>query len=71
MKSRRIILTVAMGLVALLLAAPALEQLDKPIPVVATGEHNRGEPVKITTLVGPNCDTHVYQPTPADARAVS
>ena len=30
-----------------------------------------GEHVAVTTLVGANGDTHVYQPTPADARAVS
>ena len=30
-----------------------------------------GEHVDVTTLVGPDGDTHVYQPTPADARAVS
>lgn len=30
-----------------------------------------GERVKVTTLVGPNGDAHVYQPTPADARAVA
>jgi len=29
------------------------------------------EHVSVTTLVGPDGDTHVYQPTPADARAVS
>ena len=78
MKSRRMILAVAMGLVALLLTAPAFAQLDKPIPVVATfsilGDMVKrigGELVSITTLVGPNGDKHVYQPTPADARAVS
>ncbi|MEM6492349.1 MAG: zinc ABC transporter substrate-binding protein [Pseudomonadota bacterium] len=30
-----------------------------------------GEHVSVTTLVGPDGDAHVYQPTPADARAVS
>ena len=30
-----------------------------------------GEHVAVTTLVGPGGDTHVYQPTPAAARAVS
>ena len=29
-----------------------------------------GTHVAVTTLVGPNGDAHVYQPTPADARAV-
>ena len=30
-----------------------------------------GSQVAVTTLVGPGGDAHVYQPTPADARAVS
>lgn len=30
-----------------------------------------GDRVKVTTLVGPDGDAHVYQPTPADARAVA
>ncbi|MGF1527030.1 MAG: metal ABC transporter solute-binding protein, Zn/Mn family, partial [Candidatus Competibacterales bacterium] len=61
---------------ALTLAAPA--QPSEPIPTVATFwilgdlvERIGGEHVAVTTLVGPNGDTHVYQPTPADARAVS
>ncbi len=30
-----------------------------------------GEHVALTTLVGPDGDTHVYEPTPADARALA
>jgi zinc/manganese transport system substrate-binding protein len=30
-----------------------------------------GSKVTLTTLVGPDADTHTYQPTPADARAVA
>lgn len=30
-----------------------------------------GEHIALTTLVGPNGDAHVYQPTPADARALA
>lgn len=30
-----------------------------------------GDRVRVTTLVGPNGDAHVYQPTPTDARAVA
>ena len=58
-------------------AAPAAAQPHGPIPVVATfsilGDMVKrigGEHVAVTTLVGPDGDTHVYQPTPADARAV-
>jgi zinc/manganese transport system substrate-binding protein len=30
-----------------------------------------GDRVEVTTLVGPNGDAHVYEPTPADAKALS
>ncbi len=49
-----------------------------PIPVVASfsilGDMVQsigGEAVHVTTLVGPNGDAHVYQPTPHDAKAVA
>ena len=78
MPTRRAFLNVAIAVLALALAAPAAAQSDRPIPVVATFsilgdmvKHIGGEHVDVTTLVGPDGDTHVYQPTPADARAVS
>ena len=78
MPTRRALLTSATALLALSLAAPAFAQSDRPTPVVATfsilGDMVKrigGEHVAVTTLVGPDGDTHVYQPTPADARAVS
>ena len=50
---------------------------QEPIPVVTTFsilgdmvERVGGDAVLVTTLVGRNGDTHVYQPTPADAKAV-
>ncbi|HRK95993.1 MAG TPA: metal ABC transporter substrate-binding protein [Rhodospirillales bacterium] len=51
---------------------------DPPVKAVASfsiladmvGEVG-GERVKLTTLVGPDGDGHVYQPTPADAKAVA
>lgn len=65
-------------LVILTVAAPVLAQSSKPISVVATfsilGDMVKrvgGEHVSVTTLVGANGDTHVYRPTPADARAVN
>ena len=77
MPTRRAFLNVATAVLALALAAPAAAQSDRPIPVVATFsilgdmvKHIGGEHVDVTTLVGPDGDTHVYQPTPADARAV-
>jgi zinc/manganese transport system substrate-binding protein len=30
-----------------------------------------GDRIQVTTLVGPDADAHVYQPTPADAKAVA
>ena len=78
MPARRALLTSAAAVLALSLAAPAVAQSGKPIPVVATfsilgdmAKRIGGEHVAVTTLVGPDGDTHVYQPTPADARAVS
>ncbi len=78
MPTRRALLTSAAAVLALSLAAPAIAQSDRPMPVVATfsilGDMMKrigGEHVAVTTLVGADGDTHVYQPTPADARAVS
>ena len=78
MPTRRALLTSAAAVLALSLTAPAIAQSGKPIPVVATSsilgdmvKRIGGERVAVTTLVGPDGDTHVYQPTPADARAVS
>ena len=52
-------------------------QAQEPIPVVATFsilgdmvQRVGGDAITLSTLVGRNGDTHVYQPTPADAKAV-
>ena len=78
MLTRRVLVISGTALLATSLAAPAIAQSDKSIPVVATfsilGDMVKrigGEHVAVTTLVGHDGDTHVYQPTPADARAVS
>ena len=82
MPARRAFLASAAAVLALSFAlapaAPAAAQSGKPVPVVATfsilGDMVKrigGEHVALTTLVGPDGDTHVYRPTPADARAVS
>ncbi|KAA0587170.1 zinc/manganese transport system substrate-binding protein [Azospirillum lipoferum] len=59
------------------LALFALPALAEPVKVVATftilGDMVRqigGDEVAVTTLVGPDGDAHVYEPTPADARAL-
>src|SRR3954447_19239496 len=70
-----------LGLVALLLcplaASPGWAQ-SGPLKVVATFSiladlvgNVGGDKVAVTTLVGPDADTHTYQPTPSDARAVA
>ena len=76
--TRKSLLTSAAAVLALSLATPAFAQPDAPIPVVATfsilGDMVKrigGGHVVVTTLVGPDGDTHAYQPTPADARAIS
>ncbi len=65
---------------SLALAHPAAAQDAAPakLPVVATfsilGDIVKqvgGERIAVTTLVGPDGDTHVYQPTPTDAKAVA
>ena len=78
MPTLRALLISATALLALSLSAPAIAQSDRPMPVVATfsilGDMVKrigGEHIAVTTLVGPNGDAHVYQPTPTDARAVS
>ena len=74
----RTFLNSAITAIALLLATPMAAQSNEPMRVVATFsilgnmvERIGGAHVSVTTLVGPDGDTHVYQPTPAAARAVS
>ena len=66
------------GVFVLALVAFASGTPEGPVQAVATfsvlGDmvsRIGGEHVAVTTLVGPGGDTHVYQPTPAAARAVS
>ncbi|MEO0958779.1 MAG: zinc ABC transporter substrate-binding protein, partial [Pseudomonadota bacterium] len=78
MTSRRNLLTIGSATLALSLVAPTMVRASEPMPVVATfsvlGDmvaRIGGEHVALTTLVGPDGDAHVYQPTPSDARAVA
>ena len=64
---------IALGLMT---ATPALA--DQPLKVVASfsilGDivaNVGGDKIALTTLVGPNGDAHVFQPSPADAKAVA
>ena len=74
MFNRRMFLAATVAVASLLpLAATAQDKL----PVVATfsilGDivsHVGGDRVSVTTLVGPDGDAHVYEPTPADAKAL-
>ena len=79
MTKRRNLLISATAFIGLWLAAPTPGwSADTPVPVVATfsilGDMVKrigGDRVTVTTLVGADGDSHVYHPTPADARAVS
>jgi len=62
----------------LLVAAPSQAATDKPINVVASfsilanmTEEIGGPLVSVTSLVGPDSDAHVFNPTPADARTLA
>ena len=68
-------LSLAAAAAVLCLSTPALAE---PLKVVASfsilGDMVRevgGDAVAVTTLVGPDGDAHVYQPSPADAKAVA
>ena len=63
-------------LLAFFIAKPLLAA--ELLPVVASfsilsdlTQRVGGERIKLHTLVGPNADSHVYQPTPADAKALA
>lgn len=67
--------TFASGLIAALIAAPAFAE---DIKIVASFsilgdmvEQVVGDHADVTTIVGPDADAHVYQPSVADARAVA
>ena len=70
----RLFTPIAVGL-TLLLGLPAAAHAANKIKAVASfsilGDMVRevgGDRVEVTTLVGPDGDAHVYEPTPADAR---
>lgn len=78
MPSRRSCLVSSAAFTALSFAAPVASWADEPLPVVATfsvlGDmvaRIGGEHIALTTLVGPDGDAHVYQPTPSAARDVA
>ena len=75
--TRRLLLAWGVMLAALL-AIPQTASADDTMKVAASfsilGDMVKqvgGERVEVVTLVGPNGDAHVYEPTPADAKALS
>lgn len=80
MPSRRAVLSWLSAVVAAAGVGPAPPRraaANQPVNAIVTfsilGDMVRqvgGERVEVTTLVGPDGDGHVYQPTPADAKAV-
>lgn len=75
MLSRRLLLSAA---AVLALSMPAGSRAAEPLPVVASfsilGDlvaQVAGPDAVVKTLVGPDGDAHVYQPTPNDAKAVA
>lgn len=71
----RIVLTIVAIFASVLL--PSRAHADAPLKVVASfsilsdfARHVGGERIDVTTLVPPGGDVHVYQPSPADAKAV-
>ena len=78
MTSLRSTLKSATALATFTLSFPMASWAEDPIPVVATFsilgdmvERIGGEHIALTTLVGPDGDAHVYQPTPKAARSVA
>jgi zinc/manganese transport system substrate-binding protein len=78
MTSLRSTLKSATALAAFTLSFPMASWAEEPMPVVATFsilgdmvERIGGEHIALTTLVGPDGDSHVYQPTPKAARSVA
>ncbi len=78
MTSIRSILSCTFAAVLIAVSGSVTARANASIDVVATfsilGDMVRqvgGDRVRVTTLVGPDSDAHVYRPTPADARAVA
>jgi zinc/manganese transport system substrate-binding protein len=71
----RYVITFVLACLSVASAWQAKAQTSEKLPVVATfsiladfARNVGGERIKVTELVGPDGDTHVYQPKPADAK---
>jgi len=79
MLTRRLVLAAPLlGALAAAVPGAALAQTTEKLPVVASfsilGDLTQevgGERIALTTIVGPDGDSHVYQPTPADAKKLA
>src|SRR5690606_29145028 len=68
----------AMAAIVITFTQQAAAQTPAPLKVVASfsviadlARNVGGDRIDITTLVGPNGDAHVYEPSPADAATVA
>ncbi len=68
----------ALSLATAVFAGPRSQAADPPLEVVASfsilGDMVKtvgGDRIQVITLVGPDGDAHVFEPTPADARAIA
>jgi zinc/manganese transport system substrate-binding protein len=75
MAKLRHVITLVLGCVSVGSAWQAKAQAPEKLPVVATfsiladfARNVGGDRIEVAALVGPNGDTHVYQPKPADAK---
>ena len=71
----RYVITFALACISVAGGGPAKAQAPGKLPVVATfsiladfARNVGGDRIAVIALVGPNGDTHVYQPKPADAK---
>ncbi|MBA4791715.1 MAG: metal ABC transporter substrate-binding protein [Rhizobiales bacterium] len=78
MIARRLFLAAALTLAAVPALAQSADAPAEKLPVVASfsilGDFVKnvgGDRIALTTIVGPNGDSHVYQPTPADAKKIA
>jgi zinc/manganese transport system substrate-binding protein len=71
---RRVLTILAVAFIAALGSAQAQERLNVVATFSILGDFVRnvgGDRVNVTTLVGANSDTHVYTPTPSDAKKIT
>jgi zinc/manganese transport system substrate-binding protein len=72
--ARRLVTVCVLTLATLTSSAMAAEKVDVVASFSILGDLTQqigGERVRVHTLVGPNGDAHVYQPTPADAKTIA